>query len=113
MSEHCEHGFAEGRRCPVCCDPDAGKEPKRRSVYEDRPVVEVDEEWRAEQLRSIGLPIGWRPLDEFLAKRPSRRTSPAVARDTGRGAEPRACPTGSRFGREAAISLRGQTIRGW
>ena len=40
-----------------------------RSVYEDRPAVEVDEEWRAEQLRSIGLPTGWRPLDEFLRSR--------------------------------------------
>jgi hypothetical protein len=69
MSEHCEHGYAEGRRCPVCGGVDAGTEPKRRSVYEDRPVVEVDEEWRAEQLRSIGLPTGWRPLGEFLRGR--------------------------------------------
>ena len=69
MSEHCEHGFAEGLRCPVCGDRDAGTEPKRRSVYEDRPGVEVDNEWRAERLRKIGLPTGWRPLDEFLRSR--------------------------------------------
>ena len=70
MSERCEHGFTEGRRCPVCAGAGAGNEPKRRSVYEDRPVVEVvDEEWRAEQLRAMGIGYGWRPLDEFLRGR--------------------------------------------
>ena len=69
MSEHCEHGYAEGRRCPVC-GAGATKKPKRRSVYEDRPVVEVvDEERRAEQLRATGIAYGWRPLDEFLRDR--------------------------------------------
>ncbi len=71
MSErHCEHGYAEGRHCPVCGGEDAGKEPKRRSVYEDRPVVEVvDEEWRAEKLREAGIGYGWRRRDQFLRDR--------------------------------------------
>ncbi len=72
MSErHCEHGFADGAAVSgLRRRRGAGKEPKRRSVYEDRPVVEVvDEEWRAEQLRSIGSRYGWRPLDQFLRDR--------------------------------------------
>ena len=73
MSErHCEHGFADGRPCPVCGGAGADKEPKRRSVYEDRPAAGaevVDEEWRAAQLRSIGSGYGWRPLDQFLRDR--------------------------------------------
>ena len=72
MGEHCEHGFAEGRRCPVCGGGGRRQaNPKRRSVYEDRPVVEVvDEERRAEQLRAAGIGYGWRPLDQFLRGSP-------------------------------------------
>ena len=78
MSEFCPHGFSDRRRCPRCGDgPEGaarrhgtGPEGTARSVYEDRPVAEVvDEEWRAEQLRSIGIPTGWRPLGEFLQDR--------------------------------------------
>ena len=46
---------------------------RARSVYEDRPLVVADEDWRAEQLRLIGLPTGWRPLGEFLRIRWDRR----------------------------------------
>ncbi len=70
MSErHCEHGCLKEGRCPVC-GAGAAKKPKRRSVYEDRPLDEAaSEEWRAEQLRAIGIPTGWRRLDEFLRGR--------------------------------------------
>ncbi len=61
----------KGGAVPVCGGEDAGKEPKRRSVYEDRPVVEVvDEEWRAEQLRSIGLPYRLAPARRVPAGPP-------------------------------------------
>lgn len=78
MGEFCDHGFADPRRCPRCVQVRAKMDAlprsltlgrRVRSVYEDRPVAEVDEEWRAEQLRLIGLPTGWRPLDEFLRSR--------------------------------------------
>ena len=85
MSEHCEHGFAEGRRCR-CGGPDAGKEPKRRSGVRGRRASRCDEEWRAEELRSMGL-IGWRPLGEFLR---GRRLSP---RSTGSRASSRCSAT--------------------
>ena len=32
-------------------------------------IYDADEDWRAEKLREIGLPTGWRPLDEFLRGR--------------------------------------------
>lgn len=70
MSErHCEHGFADGGRCPVCAGAGADKGSKRRSVYEDRPAEPAPEEWRAEQLRAIGIGYGSRPLDQFLRDR--------------------------------------------
>ena len=71
MTEFCDHGFSDPRRCPRCGTGSSEAPTEgRRSVYEDRPVVEVvDEEWRAEQLRSIGIGYGWRPVDEFVRGR--------------------------------------------
>jgi hypothetical protein len=54
---------------------DERKPEERRSVYEDRPGPEPEEEEHWEEIGELGGPLdfrragGWRPLSEFLWRR--------------------------------------------